>query len=224
MDTGVAGTSEHGYGGDFYSSGTTALYASGPSGAWAGVINNRGGPGSPGLYVNGSLFVTGAKSGYVVNIAVNDGPESLETGDVVVVTGYAPPVAGETPVLRVRLAAEAGSTAVVGVVDQPYVISSNAAAEGGQALPKPAGAHAERAAGTAVAPGQYLSVVTHGAFKAVKVDATFGSIQPGDLLVASSTPGHVMRAGDALRGTIVGKAMDALASGTGVVPVLVTLQ
>jgi hypothetical protein len=59
-----------------------------------------------------------------------------------------------------------------------------------------------------------------------KVTAENGPIQPGDLLVTSSTPGHAMRGTDRGRmmGAVVGKALEPLASGTGVIEVLVTLQ
>lgn len=59
----------------------------------------------------------------------------------------------------------------------------------------------------------------------VKVSAENGSIRPGDLLVASSTPGYAMRAGDnPPAGTIIGKALAFLLEGTGVIKILVMLQ
>ena len=59
----------------------------------------------------------------------------------------------------------------------------------------------------------------------VKVSAENGDIQPGDLLVASATPGHAMRTGaNPPVGTVIGKALGALNSGTGVILVLVMLQ
>lgn len=59
----------------------------------------------------------------------------------------------------------------------------------------------------------------------VKASAENGPIVPGDLLVASDTPGHAMRAGDdPPNGTVVGKALSALDSGTGVIQMLVMLQ
>ena len=60
----------------------------------------------------------------------------------------------------------------------------------------------------------------------VKVDASHGAIQVGDLLTTSSTPGHAMRCDDRLQcvGAIVGKALEPLDGGTGVILVLVTLQ
>ena len=57
-----------------------------------------------------------------------------------------------------------------------------------------------------------------------KVSAENGPIRAGDLLVTSSVPGHAMRDDAPAAGTIVGKALGSLSSGTGVVPVLVTLQ
>ena len=57
-----------------------------------------------------------------------------------------------------------------------------------------------------------------------KVTAENGPIRAGDLLVTSSRPGHAMRDENPRAGTIVGKALGSLPSGTGVVRVLVTLQ
>ena len=57
-----------------------------------------------------------------------------------------------------------------------------------------------------------------------KVSAENGAIKPGDLLVASSTPGHAMRDGNPRPGTIIGKSLGSLERGTGVIKVLVTLH
>jgi len=59
-----------------------------------------------------------------------------------------------------------------------------------------------------------------------KVSAENGSIMPGDLLVTSSTPGHAMKGTDRSRmlGAVVGKALEPLSEGKGVIQVLVTLQ
>jgi hypothetical protein len=57
-----------------------------------------------------------------------------------------------------------------------------------------------------------------------KVSAENGAIHRGDLLVTSSTLGHAMRAEEPLPGTILGKALEPLETGTGVIEVLVTLQ
>ena len=57
-------------------------------------------------------------------------------------------------------------------------------------------------------------------------DASYGSIQPGDLLTTSDTPGHAMKVTDypKAQGAIIGKAMTSLQNGQGQVLVLVTLQ
>ncbi|MCX6917142.1 MAG: hypothetical protein NT167_29570, partial [Verrucomicrobia bacterium] len=60
----------------------------------------------------------------------------------------------------------------------------------------------------------------------VLADAASGSIEPGDLLTTSATPGHAMKVTDFYRaqGAILGKAMSGLKEGKGMVLVLVTLQ
>ncbi|MCK4678975.1 MAG: hypothetical protein KAT48_12645, partial [Bacteroidales bacterium] len=57
-------------------------------------------------------------------------------------------------------------------------------------------------------------------------DATYGSIEPGDLLTTSNTPGHAMKVTDHTNahGTIIGKAMTTLKDGKGLVFVLVSLH
>ena len=59
-----------------------------------------------------------------------------------------------------------------------------------------------------------------------KVTAENGAIEVGDLLVTSSTPGHAMKGTDRnkMLGAVVGKALEPLKKGTGVIQVLVTLQ
>jgi hypothetical protein len=59
-----------------------------------------------------------------------------------------------------------------------------------------------------------------------KADAQFGSIEIGDLLTSSPSPGHAMKASDPLRafGAVIGKALGPLPAGRGQVPVLVALQ
>jgi hypothetical protein len=59
------------------------------------------------------------------------------------------------------------------------------------------------------------------------VDATYGAVQPGDLLTTSATPGCAMKVADHTRaqGAILGKAMQPLRQGErGRILVLVTLQ
>jgi hypothetical protein len=57
------------------------------------------------------------------------------------------------------------------------------------------------------------------------VDASYGKIEPGDLLTTSPTPGHAMRVSDRSKaqGAIIGKAMEGLKQGRGRILVLVNL-
>ncbi len=59
-----------------------------------------------------------------------------------------------------------------------------------------------------------------------KVDAEYNSIEVGDLLTSSSTKGHAMKVNEHVRsiGAIIGKALKALGSGKGLIPILVALQ
>jgi hypothetical protein len=59
-----------------------------------------------------------------------------------------------------------------------------------------------------------------------KVDADYASIQAGDLLTTSSTPGHAMKVANPLLafGAVIGKALRPLSAGRGLIPVLVALQ
>lgn len=57
-------------------------------------------------------------------------------------------------------------------------------------------------------------------------DATYGSIEPGDLLSTSNTPGHAMKVTnfDSAHGAILGKAMSGLKDGKGLILVLISMQ
>lgn len=59
-----------------------------------------------------------------------------------------------------------------------------------------------------------------------KVDADRAPVQVGDLLTSSPTRGHAMKASDPQQafGTVVGKALGALPSGQGLIPILIALQ
>jgi hypothetical protein len=59
-----------------------------------------------------------------------------------------------------------------------------------------------------------------------RVDASYGAIEPGDLLTTSPIPGYAMKASDRSRsyGAVIGKAMTSLESGQDLVLVLVNLQ
>ncbi len=59
-----------------------------------------------------------------------------------------------------------------------------------------------------------------------KVDASAAPIEIGDLLTTSARPGHAMKATEASKafGAVIGKALEPLASGQGLIPILIALQ
>ena len=59
-----------------------------------------------------------------------------------------------------------------------------------------------------------------------KADAVYAPIAVGDLLTTSFTRGHAMKASDATRafGAVIGKALQPLTEGQGLIPMLVTLH
>jgi hypothetical protein len=104
-----------------------------------------------------------------------------------------------------RRAATPNSTAVAGVISSEPGVSLNAST-----------------GATAEVEGPQLALVGR---VPVKVTADNGAIQPGDLLVASSVPGHAMRGPrNPAPGTVIGKALAAHADGVGVVEMLVMLR
>ncbi len=131
--------------------------------------------------------------------AQNDGDAALETGDLVVVSGIAaPPSETAEPLLLVQNVMANASGAVVGVV---------------------------QAAGGPAAPGSLVPVQTRGMAQ-VKVDASNGDVQAGDLLIISPTTGTVvsMRSNQldsTAQYTIIGTALEPLAGGSGLLWVLV---
>jgi hypothetical protein len=172
------------------------------------------------LAVGGTSTFTGAKTGFVVDVAQNDDKVSLEAGDVVVISGAGSAVIGEIPVIKVRRASESDSSAVVGVVDQHYIPAPKPAQTTGQGEAKVESTFEDET----IQPGEYLTVVTLGSYKIIKVDASFGAIEPGDLLVSSTNPGYAMVSHDPKVGTVIGKALEGLASGTGTIAVLISYQ
>jgi hypothetical protein len=59
-----------------------------------------------------------------------------------------------------------------------------------------------------------------------KVDARYASVELGDLLTTSSTPGHAMKATEPLKafGAVIGKALRPLREGRGLIPILIALH
>jgi hypothetical protein len=59
-----------------------------------------------------------------------------------------------------------------------------------------------------------------------RADAQYAAIEAGDLLTTSPTSGHAMKATDTARafGAVIGKALRPLKEGSGLIPILISLQ
>ena len=154
-------------------------------------------------HFNGGTQVGGAD--YADSIATTDDPDELEPGDVLAID----PQQGNS----VRRSREPNSRLVAGVYStRPAVLGI--------------GDHHIDDSLEHEVPVALVGLVP------TKVSAENGPIAVGDLLVTSSLPGHAMKAlpqvlgGVELypTGAILGKAMEGLREGTGVINVLVTLR
>jgi hypothetical protein len=141
-------------------------------------------------------FATPAND-YAVMMSVQGAKSDYAPGDVLVVSKGQDQTAG--------LSSISYSTAVIGVY------SASPGFLGGQTV-----------TGRAESDGN-LPVAVMGIVM-VKVNSENGPIQPGDLLVTSSTRGYAMRGNNPPPGTILGKALGTLESGNGTILVLLTLQ
>jgi hypothetical protein len=72
-----------------------------------------------------------------------------------------------------------------------------------------------------VADAATLASVAQTGLVECKVDAGYGAIRVGDILITSPTPGHAMLGLDPVTGTVLGKAAEPLDTGTGTILVLV---
>lgn len=183
---------------------------------------------------------------------LNNIPDILETGDVVVIAGKQPmwsSASGPALFPEVDVSDRSYDTRVCGVVshvgmDQLPSVSNQEslgppAKQSEKAKTKKNG---EKTTGapqrtytleelakidhTKINPGQKGFMVTLGAFAHCKVDADIAPIKAGDLLTTSHTKGHAQKVIDPGKavGAIVGKALGNLKKGKGKIPVLVMLQ
>ncbi|MEO8285584.1 MAG: hypothetical protein ABI670_04055 [Chloroflexota bacterium] len=189
-----------------------------------GAYIDRGGSGpADALMVAGHVTITGGCTGCTVDqIMLNTGATDLRPGDVVSLGAMAPDgtTVHDNPVAGVTSASEAYSTSVVGVVGTHYVPGDPSA---------PAGTSKQSGgsdSATVIKPGEYMTVITSGTYKMVKVDAGKTGIHVGDLLTTSTTSGAAMKVTDKVAsiGALLGKATGNLESGIGYIPVLITLK
>ncbi|HZE24679.1 MAG TPA: hypothetical protein VE054_11830 [Blattabacteriaceae bacterium] len=153
------------------------------------------------LTTNGNLSITGqftsGGADFAESVAVKGVQSSYTAGDVLVIDDTAQRRLAHTTQPYSRLVAGIYST-------QPGMV-------GGVSVGKVPGSHV---------PLAVVGIVP------CKVTAVNGPIKAGDLLVTSAKPGYAMRGTDPSRltGAILGKALQPLPNGEGVIQVLVTLQ
>lgn len=174
--------------------------------------------GDPALYVNGKAVITGGvRASHITDRFINGSGQRLRTGDVVKLKGT--PVArftgenSKVPVTEVTLADRENDPKVIGIVD-------------GEALPEHDAPDMRTAADdpTFIEDGGDLDLVILGVYAHCKVDATDAPIEVGDLLTSSNNPGHAKKATNPQLGSIIGKALEPLAQGTGYIAVFVNIQ
>jgi hypothetical protein len=147
-------------------------------------------------FFNGGTQVGGAD--FAESVAVAGSAEKYQPGDLLAIDA-----AGER---RFALSAEPYSTRVAGIYStKPGVLATT---------------HELSDTLQGEVPLAIIGIVP------TKVSAENGAIRAGDLLVSSSTAGYAMKGTDRARmlGAVVGKALQPLDSGKGVIEVLVTLQ
>jgi hypothetical protein len=146
-------------------------------------------------FFNGGTQTSGADLAELVPHAAGPVPQP---GDVVEIDPDRPN--------HFRLAGGANSTLVAGVISTAPGMTLNAPGADESHTP----------------PGVALALAGR---VPVKASAENGAVRPGDLLVSASIPGHAMRApARPAIGTVVGKALEALDEGTGLVEMLVMLR
>jgi hypothetical protein len=172
-----------------------------------------------GLYTDQSLYVGGSCVGCAMAfIGQNADADALEVGEIVAMTGVAPPLMGQRmPLLEVqRATANDGALGIVqaraevSTRDKPVLIDGNEQTETIEMAGMAQGP---------VAPGDYLFIVIQGLIQ-VRADPGAG-IQAGDRLAAGGDGLAILAAPDA---QTLGRAVDAVDPATGLVWVLVDLQ
>jgi hypothetical protein len=147
----------------------------------------------------GNVYADGSITGGGADVAERvDASESLEPGDVVEIDPDNPG--------KFRKAREAISTRVAGVISTaPGVVLGN------------------KDAVTSSDPRPILALAGR---VPVKATAKYGAIQVGDLLVSSPIPGYAMKCPEASKcvGAVVGKALEPLQEGVGVIEAQVMLR
>jgi hypothetical protein len=183
--------------------GSPALKIDASAGTNAIEVYNTGSGSATGLIFrvqrdNGNVYADGSFIGGGADVAERiDVSEAVEPGDVVEIDPNNPG--------KFRKAREALSTRVAGVISTaPGVVLGNQRAESNDARP----------------------ILALAGRVPVKVTAKYGAIAVGDLLVSSPIPGYAMKCPEKSQciGAVIGKALEPLAEGVGVIEVQVMLR
>jgi hypothetical protein len=149
------------------------------------------------VYADGGVHTNGAD--FAESFAVKGSASAYQPGDVLVIDGNSD--------RQVTLSQEPYSTMVAGIYStKPGIVGSPHSINEADSVP--------------AIPMAMIGVVP------TKVSAENGPIQRGDLLVTSSHAGYAMKGTDAskMQGAVLGKALQPLSGGEGVIEVLVTLR
>ncbi|MBM3134117.1 MAG: hypothetical protein FJZ89_02280 [Chloroflexi bacterium] len=210
---GVLGSSAYAHGVGGYSSGTAGGLAIGVYGQTNATW---------GLATNQRVYAGGGCTGCTVAFIGQNGDDSpLQVGDVVAISGIAPPLQGQqTPVLVVRRATASGGGALGVVQARAMVTATPTRALSGDSAAMDTVEMPGLAPGN-VAPGDYLFVVVQGLVQ-VRADADLGAIAVGDALGPGATAGRAQKLRqDTMESPLLGRALEPLAEGTGLIWVLV---
>jgi hypothetical protein len=146
----------------------------------------------------GNVYADGSFTGGGADVAERiDVSEAVEPGDVVEIDPDNPG--------KFRKAREALSTRVAGVISTaPGVVLGNQRAESNDARP----------------------ILALAGRVPVKATAKYGAIAVGDLLVSSPIPGYAMKCPEKSQciGAVIGKALEPLAEGSGLIEVQIVLR
>jgi len=198
---------------------------------------------------SGDLYVSGDKGGFVVDLFINRVGDTLEQGDVVVISkhqvSYYSGDKNNVPIPEVDSTDKAYDSRVCGIVakvvteeDLPYVegapeVQTKSKKEKAikaikkeHPLRKLAAKVSKKLDYSKIKDKQMGKMVTLGAYAHCKVDADIAPIEVGDLLTTSPTKGHAQKVLEPEKavGAIIGKALGALKKSKGEIPVLVMLQ
>jgi hypothetical protein len=216
---GVYGNSDHGNGVLGRSSNGVAVFAD-ASGTQPAVYANAQGNGT-GVYINSS-GTGNLIEAWTGPVSPNLRFKVSNAGNVTADGSFTSPAADMAEMLPADAGLEAGDVLAVGSKGKlSRSTQPNQASVVGVYSTKPGfvGGGGDGADLNGKVPLAVVGIVP------VKVSAENGAIQPGSLLVASSLPGHAMRASiNPAPGTVIGKALGTLKSGTGIVEMLVMLR